>query len=81
MRIMIVIPDCMYSELEEASSATRELGYGPEHWASDVVVSELAARRLPRVVLGNHGPRIGAKEVEPQQGHRILWPQKRRQYA
>jgi hypothetical protein len=57
-RVTISLPDGLYAELQEVSAATNEHGYGPAHWVTDVVASELASRRLPRVARGSLGPRL-----------------------
>ena len=69
--VIISLPDGLYAELCEVSKATHESGYGPEHWATDLVAAELAARRLPRISPGTHGPRIKTAEPEP---YRVLLP-------
>ena len=51
-----------------------------ELWASDVVASELAARRLPQVVPGARGARIGRNiDLEPH-AYRVGRPMRRRVY-
>ena len=77
-QLTIDVPDALYLELEKAAAATREFGYGPEHWACDVIVSELAARRLPHVAMGALGARVGVvqREVEPE-GYRVMRPERR----
>jgi hypothetical protein len=72
--IRISLPDGLYRELQEVSAAAKEPGFGPAHWAGELVASELAARRLPSVSLGSHGPRITAA-AEPE-CHRVLLPEK-----
>jgi hypothetical protein len=62
--VTISLPDALYAELQEAASLTRGHGYGPEHWACDLLAGELASRRIARL------PRR-ARELE---GHRVLWP-------
>ena len=64
VQVKISLPDGLFAELQAASAAIGERGYGPAHWATDCVAAELAARRLPRVALGSHGPRIEAIEPE-----------------
>lgn len=61
-RVTIALPDALYAELKEVSTATEERGYGPAHWAGDLICAELAARRLPKVRVGANGPRILADE-------------------
>jgi hypothetical protein len=60
-RVLIRIPSVLYKELAAvAHSAARTAGgnYTPELWATEVLTSELASRRLPRVPEGSHGPRV-----------------------
>ena len=66
-KVTIALPDALYAELQEAATAIDEYGYGPANWAGDLIASELAARRLPRVTrqAPDHGPRIKAAEPEP----------------
>jgi hypothetical protein len=73
-RITISLPDALFAELQSAANATEVRGYGPAHWAGDLVASELASRRLPSVSMGSHGPRIMATETEPD-GHRVVCPE------
>jgi hypothetical protein len=69
-RVTIALPDSLYAELREVSAAAGEPGYGPARWAGEIVASELAARRLPRMVQGRNGARITAdKPTEPVTYH------------
>ena len=74
MQIKISLNDVLYAELQEVSRATGEQGYGPADWASDLIASELAARRLPRVTPGRNGGRHQGADVEPIT-HRVVWPE------
>jgi hypothetical protein len=68
-QITIHLQEELYNELEAASAVVRELGFGPEAWAQEAIESALASRRLPRVPVGSHGPRIGeaeSDEAEPK---------------
>jgi hypothetical protein len=47
-KITLVLSDALYAELETASAGARELGFGPEKWAQEVLESALATRRLPK---------------------------------
>jgi hypothetical protein len=73
--IRIALPDALFAELQSAAESTKERGYGPAHWAGDLVASELAARRLPSVSLGSHSPRMTAADVESV-CHRLMLPRK-----
>ena len=54
----------------------QEPNYGPAEFASDLVVSELAARRLPRIAPGRYGARvIGAEKPTEPVRHRLLLPE------
>jgi hypothetical protein len=48
-RITFLLPDALYSELEQVAAEADERGYNAEKWANDLIASELAARRLPKV--------------------------------
>jgi hypothetical protein len=76
--VSIDLPDELFQELQEAAEAIREDGYGPEHFAADIVAAELASRRLPKFETGPHGPRIQAAiedEIEPKD-YRVVWPER-----
>lgn len=76
--IRILLPTTLYTELCEVSAAMDEPGYGPSHYAADVLASELASRRLPRIALGSHGPRMNTKaDIEPQI-YRVMSPEANR---
>jgi hypothetical protein len=64
-RVVISLPDLLYAELTEVARQTEEFGYGPNQWATDLIASELAARRLPRVAPGRCGAQIKTREPEP----------------
>lgn len=46
MKITIELSDALYSDLERVAKDQHETGYGPQQWASDLLASELASRRL-----------------------------------
>jgi hypothetical protein len=70
--VTIHLPDSLYAELAEVAAAIEEPGYTAQRWAEDLVSSELAARRLPKISQGRNGPRIkdGAEDIEPS-GYRV----------
>ncbi len=45
----IRLPDGLYTELAEITAQINEPGYGPKSWATDLIASELASRRLSRL--------------------------------
>jgi hypothetical protein len=65
-RITIALPDGLYMELCEVAADAGEVGYGPAHWASDVIASELAARRLPKIAPARYGARVAEPERETE---------------
>jgi hypothetical protein len=56
------LPTSLHGEL---LAAAKEARCNPEVFAGECLESVLATRRLPRVALGAHGPRIGTREIEP----------------
>lgn len=57
-RITVVLPNALYSELQEAAANVDEPGYDAQRWANDLIASELAARRLPKISQGMLGARL-----------------------
>ncbi len=47
--LTIKLPDALYDDLAALARAFGEPGYGPRMLATDLVASELAARRLSRL--------------------------------
>ena len=74
MQIKISLNDVLYAELQEVSRATGEVGYSPADWAGELIASELAARRLPRVTPGRNGGRHQGADVGPVE-HRLCLPE------
>jgi hypothetical protein len=64
VKVTIHLPAALYRDLCELTAATGEEGYTPAHYATELVTSELAARRLPRVAHGRNGGRP-PKDAEP----------------
>jgi hypothetical protein len=78
-KVSIALPNALYAELEAWAELMREPGYGPASFATDVLASELASRRLPRVVQGRYGARvIEMKSAEPPQRYRLHLPENMR---
>lgn len=64
-RITIELSDALYAELKTAAkSCEGGPNYRAENWASDLVASELAARRLPNVEQGRNGGRAVATAMK-----------------
>lgn len=73
--VTICLPEALYAELAEVAAAIEEPGYTAQRWAEDLVSSELAARRLPKVAQGTHGPRIKAgNAAEEPNEYRVMLP-------
>ncbi len=70
-RITIELPESLYAELETVAKACEGgNNFGPAQWASELVASELAARRLPNVEPGRNGGRAPS----PVKTHRLVLP-------
>lgn len=54
------LPSSLHGELIEAA---KEVRCSPEVFCGECVESVLASRRLPRVAIGKHGPRVGARSA------------------
>ena len=70
-KVVISLPDTLYGELCEVSAAMNEPGYGPASFATDLVASELAARRLSKIPEARYGARITTESLER---YRVLQP-------
>jgi hypothetical protein len=76
-KVSIALPDGLYLELQQAAAAMQEPGYTATHFATDVLASELASRRLPRVAQGRYGARvIESAPVEQPEPCRLLLPER-----
>jgi hypothetical protein len=67
LTVVLNLPDELYSELVTAS---RIAHCSPTQFAVESVHSTLASRRLPRVEVGSHGPRISAVDADGP-GYRV----------
>jgi hypothetical protein len=67
--IRIVLAPALYAELCEVAAGLNEPGYSPAKFATDLVASEMAARRLPRVAPGRCGAHLKTGEPEPYRVH------------
>lgn len=75
-KVSINLPTELFRELKTAAASMCEVGYGPANFATDVLASELASRRLPRVTQGRNGARvIETSKPAEMVTHRIAWPQ------
>jgi hypothetical protein len=67
-KIIIALPEELFSELQAASADIHEMGFTPERWAQEAVESVLATRRLPRVrtsvQCGRHNGASVARDAE-----------------
>ena len=76
MRITITLPRELGRDLRAIAAAMQEPNYGPAEFASDLVVSELASRRLPHIAPGRHGARVlGAEKPTEPVTYRLLLPE------
>lgn len=76
-KVSIALPNELYAELEAWAELMREPGYGPASFATDVLASELASRRLPHVSQGRYGARvIETKPAEQPQPYRLHLPER-----
>lgn len=57
--IRLLLAPALYRELAEMAAKFDEPGFGPTRCAEEILVSELASRRLPKVERGAHGARPG----------------------
>jgi hypothetical protein len=77
-KVSISLPNELYAELQAAAESMQEPGYGPVNFATDVLASELASRRLPKVTQGRYGARVieakPAEHTEPVP-YRLLVPE------
>lgn len=76
MRISITLPRELGRELRAVAAATGGPGYTGSNWAADLVASELASRRIGRIMPGRYGARvIGAEKPTEPVMHRLLLPE------
>lgn len=72
--IRILIPPVLYAELCEAAASKNEPGFGPAAYATELVISEMAARRLPKITPARNGARVAAKAGTEPERYRIVLP-------
>ena len=76
MQVRINLPTELFRELESAAASMHESGYTAVNFATDVLASEMASRRLPRVAQGRYGARvIGAEQPEEPVTYPVMWPE------
>ena len=70
-KVSIKLPTELYRELQSAAASMQEPGYSAVNFITDVLTSDLASRRLPRMALGRLGGRVtvtkdNAEPVSPR---------------
>jgi len=76
MKVSIKLSTELYKELRSAAASMREPGYSAVNFITDVLTSDLASRRLPRMALGRLGGRVTvAKDNTERVSHRLCLPQ------
>ena len=74
-KVSIKLSTELYRELQSAAASMQEPGYSAVNFITDVLTSDLASRRLPRMALGRLGGRVTTStktaELEP---FRVLLP-------
>jgi hypothetical protein len=75
-KVSIKLPTELYRELQSAAASMHEPGYSAVNFITDVLTSDLASRRLPRMALGRLGGRVTvAKDNSEPVSHRLCLPQ------
>jgi metal-responsive CopG/Arc/MetJ family transcriptional regulator len=75
-KVSIKLPTELYRELQSAAASMQEPGYSAVNFITDVLTSDLASRRLPRMALGRLGGRVTvAKDNSEPVSHRLCLPQ------
>ncbi len=57
-KVSIKLSPELYRELQSAAASMDEPGYSAVNFITDVLTSDLASRRLPRMALGRLGGRV-----------------------
>ena len=75
-KVSINLSTELFRELQSAAASMREPGYSAVNFITDVLTSDLASRRLPRMARERLGGRVTvAKDnIEPV-SHRLCLPQ------
>jgi len=75
-KVSIKLPTELYRELQSAAASMQEPGYSAVNFITDVLTSDLASRRMPRMALGRLGGRVTvAKDNSEPVSHRLCLPQ------
>lgn len=75
-KVSIKLSTELYRELQSAAASMQEPGYSAVNFITDVLTSDLASRRLPRMALGRLGGRVTvAKDNTEPVSHRLCLPQ------
>jgi len=75
-KVSIKLSTELYRELQSAAASMREPGYSAVNFITDVLTSDLASRRLPRMALGRLGGRVTvAKDNTEPVTHRVCLPE------
>ena len=75
-KVSIKLSTELYRELQSAAASMQEPGYSAVNFITDVLTSDLASRRLPRMALGRLGGRVTvAKDNTEPVSHRLRLPQ------
>jgi hypothetical protein len=75
-KVSINLSTEMFKELQTAAASMQEPGYSAVNFITDVLTSDLASRRLPRMARERLGGRVtvSKEDVEPV-SHRLCLPQ------
>jgi hypothetical protein len=75
-KVSIKLSTELYRELQSAAASMQEPGYSAVNFITDVLTSDLASRRLPRMALGRLGGRVTvAKDNTEPVTHRVCLPE------
>ena len=75
-KVSIKLPTELYRELQSAAASMQEPGYSAVNFITDVLTSDLASRRLPRMARERLGGRVTVtKDNAEPVSHRLCLPQ------
>jgi hypothetical protein len=75
-KVSIKLSTELYRELQSAVASMQEPGYSAVNFITDVLTSDLASRRLPRMARERLGGRVTvAKDNTEPMSHRLCLPQ------
>jgi len=76
MKVSIKLSTELYCELQQAAASMQEPGYSAVNFITDVLTSDLASRRLPRMARERLGGRVTVcKDNAEPVSHRLCLPQ------